>query len=329
MYRIDNATAVTPIPAPAAVGPNPNSFFTKGNPALSIPATIVDDDWANAVQEEIANVIEASGLTLSKTVRTQLLSALQGKLARIRLTGNTTFYVATTGNNSNNGTAIGTPWLTLQFAFDSMFKNYDFAGFQVTIQLADGTYAGANLNGVLPGQSSPIIVNGNSVTPANVILNTALGNAGNLQPQNLKSNSTGDNFTSGAGTMTLGVGIIIGATGAGNSQIYANGGTILIGNNYTVSAGAQAHYQCFNGGKIILNGGLTITLTGTPAYSVAFCNMSIQSQFNQSGVCTFTGAATGTRYNGAALSLINTGTGSGTYFPGNVAGAVTTGAVYT
>lgn len=76
MYRIDNSTAVPAIPVPAAVGPNPNHYFTKGNPGSGIPATIVDDDWANAIQEEIAYVIEQTGVVLSKVSRTQLRTAI-------------------------------------------------------------------------------------------------------------------------------------------------------------------------------------------------------------------------------------------------------------
>lgn len=81
MFRIDNATAITPIPAPAAIGPNPDYFFTKGNPGLAIPATVVDDDWLNAAQEELCNVILGAGIALSKTVRTQLRDAIS-KLTR-------------------------------------------------------------------------------------------------------------------------------------------------------------------------------------------------------------------------------------------------------
>jgi len=77
MYRIDNATALPTIPTPAAVGPVPNGFFTKGNPNTAELATIVDDDWLNAIQEELAHVIETAGITLSKTDRTQLLQAIQ------------------------------------------------------------------------------------------------------------------------------------------------------------------------------------------------------------------------------------------------------------
>jgi len=80
MYRIDNATAATALPAPASTGPRPNGYFTKGNPSTGTPATIVDDDWANAVQEEICNVIEGAGLTLSKTDNKQLYNAITANL---------------------------------------------------------------------------------------------------------------------------------------------------------------------------------------------------------------------------------------------------------
>jgi|GEM_PF-1792024 len=72
MYRVDNATAATILPTPAAVGPKPNGFFTKGNPSTGVPATIVDDDWANAVQEELCYIITQAGLALNKGDRTQL-----------------------------------------------------------------------------------------------------------------------------------------------------------------------------------------------------------------------------------------------------------------
>jgi hypothetical protein len=47
-----------------------NGTFTDTN-----PATVVDDDWLNAVQAELVNVIEACGITLVKGTNTQLLAA--------------------------------------------------------------------------------------------------------------------------------------------------------------------------------------------------------------------------------------------------------------
>ncbi|HTI79841.1 MAG TPA: hypothetical protein VL614_05265 [Acetobacteraceae bacterium] len=100
MYRIDNSTAATTLPTPGAVGPNPNGFFTVGDPASGIPATIVDGDWMNAVQEELANAITGDGTALSKTDRTQLAAKLKGRLLNIQvITANGT-YNPTPGANS-------------------------------------------------------------------------------------------------------------------------------------------------------------------------------------------------------------------------------------
>jgi len=74
MYRIDNPSAVPVRPAPPA--PGTHGYFTNGNPAQAQEATIVDDWWANSVQEEILTVIEQAGLTPQKNSVSQLFEAL-------------------------------------------------------------------------------------------------------------------------------------------------------------------------------------------------------------------------------------------------------------
>lgn len=68
MHRIDTAD-------------NVGNLFSDGDPAAGIPGTIVDDEWFNAVQEEIAGVIEAAGIVLDKATRTQLRAALDARQA--------------------------------------------------------------------------------------------------------------------------------------------------------------------------------------------------------------------------------------------------------
>lgn len=53
-----------------------SNAFTDGDPATSVPATEVTDDWLNAVQEEVAYVIEQSGTALNKADNTQLRTAI-------------------------------------------------------------------------------------------------------------------------------------------------------------------------------------------------------------------------------------------------------------
>lgn len=76
MYRIDNSTAATALPTAGAVGPNVDGFFTRGSPSLATPATIVDDDWCNTIQEELARTIENAGITLTKGNYDQLKKAI-------------------------------------------------------------------------------------------------------------------------------------------------------------------------------------------------------------------------------------------------------------
>lgn len=54
------------------------SRFSNGSPSLGVAATIVDETWLNAVQEELASVIESQGLELSIDDESQLLQAVTG-----------------------------------------------------------------------------------------------------------------------------------------------------------------------------------------------------------------------------------------------------------
>jgi hypothetical protein len=75
MHRIDSSGTAAIIPVPGAVG-SQVGYFTEGNPGLGVEPAVVSADWLNAVQEELAAVIEGAGLVLDKTSRTQLKQAL-------------------------------------------------------------------------------------------------------------------------------------------------------------------------------------------------------------------------------------------------------------
>ncbi|HHH0822896.1 TPA: phage tail protein [Yersinia enterocolitica] len=70
MHRIDTPTAQTD-----KFGAGKNGF-TRGNPQTGVPATALDDDYFDAIQEEIAGVIESTGTMLNKNNRAQLLAAI-------------------------------------------------------------------------------------------------------------------------------------------------------------------------------------------------------------------------------------------------------------
>ena len=71
MHRIDTPTAQVD-----KFGAGKNGF-TRGNPQTGVPATAFDDDYFDAVQEELAGIVEAAGINLNKTNRAQVLAALK------------------------------------------------------------------------------------------------------------------------------------------------------------------------------------------------------------------------------------------------------------
>jgi len=76
MQRVTRATNVADKPAlPAAEGPG--GFFTKGDPAIGLQATQPGYEWCNRVQEELVNIIHASGMSLDGADDTQVNQAIQ------------------------------------------------------------------------------------------------------------------------------------------------------------------------------------------------------------------------------------------------------------
>ena len=60
MHRIDTKTAQKD-----KFGAGKNGF-TRGNPQTGTPATDLDDDYFDMLQEELCSVVEASGASLEK-----------------------------------------------------------------------------------------------------------------------------------------------------------------------------------------------------------------------------------------------------------------------
>ncbi|MFM0435892.1 hypothetical protein PQQ84_05485 [Paraburkholderia strydomiana] len=102
MYRIDDATAATSLPAPEAAGTE--GYFTEGNPATGTPATKVRGSWLNMLQEELRAIVVAAGLTPSKTAYNQVLTAIQSGLTghgqcRLSVTSTTALKLAPFNGN--------------------------------------------------------------------------------------------------------------------------------------------------------------------------------------------------------------------------------------
>lgn len=95
MHRID------------AAGYAAGNLFTDGNPSTGTPATVVDAAWLNDIQENLAQLIEAAGIVLSKGDYTQLLKAIVTKGMQ-----GSYFNIGTAGGTADAITGSYTPAIT-------------------------------------------------------------------------------------------------------------------------------------------------------------------------------------------------------------------------
>ena len=75
MFQIDVSTAASTQPASTALGTV--GYFTDGNAATGVPATVVPAEFLNSIMLEMMNTITGAGLTLSKSTFNQLLTAIK------------------------------------------------------------------------------------------------------------------------------------------------------------------------------------------------------------------------------------------------------------
>lgn len=265
--------------------------------------------------------------------------------ARELLSANRTYYVRTDGSNSNSGRAdsAGGAWLTWQYAIDTVVATLDFGGYTVTI--AHGEETGAKTFTAATTISKPwtgggeLIISGSAgdlVTPTDLLFSLTNADAFTVAcvlPAALRFR--GMAFTSvtyGNFIAHYGVGSIYYKTIVFQATAYAhitagNPGTFVAPDgNYTITGGGVAHISLDGQGAAYLPSTVTVTLTGTPAFSDAFVAANADSVITSQA--TFSGGATGSRYRAGLLSVINTYGAGANYFPGNAAGSTATGSQY-
>ena len=114
---------------------------------------------------------------------------------------------------------------------------------------------------------------------------------------------------------------------AGAQIDIANRGMFNASGNYTISGSAVQHVKATIQGLAILQS-ITVTLSGTPAFSQQFARASDGGVVYSFSV-TFSGSATGQRFNVLQNGTIDTEGGGANYFPGNSAGTTASGGQYT
>ncbi|RUO97834.1 DUF2793 domain-containing protein [Hyphomicrobium sp.] len=248
------------------------------------------------------------------------------------LAANRTYYIRTDGSDSNDGlaNASGRAFLTIQKALN-LAKTIDLNGFVITVQIADGTYTGANsLDTPLLGGS--VIIQGNSTTPANVLISVTSADAFSINGAGIKATikdlkiqtSSGGNgiYAKNAAEVNY-ANVVFGPCAERHVRADSNAHVQATG-NYTIAGNALDHLLSFGGNYEAA--GITITLSGAPAFSGQGFNLDFLGRASLYAV-SFSGSATGKRYNVSANSVLQSfGAGSAsTYFPGNANGTTSTG----
>lgn len=203
------------------------------------------------------------------------------------------------------------------------------SGSGCNIVVADGTYAeGINLRD-LPFSSATIT--GNVTTPANVIISStsdcivASGLSTVWTINGCKLTSTGGSgIRAENGSRVLFQNIDFGTATQQHISV-KSGAYVQATGNYTISGGAARHLFAQQG-RVDLSS-RTVTILNAPAFS-SYAFQVLRSSSVLAYSMTFTGSATGARYDVEGNSLIDTGGGGATYLPGNATGITATGGQY-
>jgi hypothetical protein len=273
---------------------------------------------------------------------TLVVSPLAADLPREKLTASRTYYVRTDGDDDNDGLADSSAraFLTWQRAIDVVENTLDFAGNTVTIEHGNEagtkTFTGSiilNIHGWVGGgilvidgiSASTCVLSSSSFT----IFTSGVLGTGTLIIRNFKIESSGGSgcLHSAVGSLNFTDGMEWGDCTPWHMQAHHGGCAIFVNGTNVISGDALAHFFCAAHGVIFHEATVSTTLTGTPAFGVAFA-FAVSGGLIQSHGQTFIGSATGSRYNSQQNAIISTDSGGASYFPGDSVGSTATGGIY-
>lgn len=250
------------------------------------------------------------------------------------LAADTTFYVdPTSGSDGTTGRSGGAgAFATIQRAVDEVLS-IDAGGRAVTIQLADDTYV----------LSSPIVIDqpligggeiaivGNVITPSSVTLSSTvgvfdcIGAVASITGVKLVTGSGVDVCLHGSENAQIAISDVVFGTG-GTAHISLQNAECVVEGDYEITGDADRHIALDHGAVFRMEGH-TLTLTGTPDFATAFVEATngANASFDSN---TFSGSATGPRYEVTVVSSVNTYGGGAAHLPGGSAGSTSDGGVY-
>lgn len=239
------------------------------------------------------------------------------------------------GGDDTTGTGtLAAPWLTLQHAYNWIVGHIDFgSGNSTTIFLAHGSSTNYALSATLGSWlgTSVIGIVGDSADQTQVTVQAPTGGYGlqfkDLACINYSYLTFADNgSTNGAGHIIGGVGNY-GHLDIANCTFKSINTSVMVTMNYgasmsatgplTINGSAGIAFEAVNGGMVDF-GAQTVTVTGTPAFSVCFAYMVNDGVINATS-STFSGSATGPRCIIDAPIAVG-GYAPNAVFPGNADG---------
>lgn len=318
-----------------------------GDDNLSMKVSADGTNWTEALRLTAAGRASLP-TTLPLTEPDQIVARRD---IRERLTAARTYYVRTDGNDANDGLAntVGGAFATIQRAVDAVAA-LDIAGFDVVVQIGDGTYTGqVNLKNVA-GFAAPgnLVIRGNTLDDDAVFIDNSATNFDGFRAVNINvvwrieylkikvgNTNAGCIRSVGSGTTVQFNNLVFG--GGGDADLFAeNGGTISAtasNSVYAIDGGGDRHFQARYGGSIATSG-CTVTFRANCSYGTSGTNAfayagslgmlrTFSMTFDLNGY-----TVTGKRYRAETNGVIAVGSGGSSYFPGSAAGDVATGGQY-
>jgi len=285
-----------------AISPSISTFLA--NDAVDIPkASFLT--WALAIEASVANSREV-------------------------LVGTRTYFVnVNTGSDSNTGLSSGAAFQTINKAIN-VAAGLDTSIYSVNVSVANGTYAENITLKPLLGPGT-LTITGNTATPGSCVIQPASGSPVSSTSPVVNAAMLGFNtIAAGANHFAISGGRFsysnwqFGPTSGYHIDIsgYA---TVTLAGPVTIAGSAYAHIHASTGTWKGFS--FAMTLSGTPAWTYAFCFVELTG-VALFAIPTFSGSATGARYNAATNGVIATFGSGASYLPGNSAGSTATGGQY-
>jgi hypothetical protein len=220
--------------------------------------------------------------------------------------------------------SAGGAFLTIQKA-ETVARALDFNGQTVTVSIGNGTYTAGVSVGKKVGQAAPndYRFTSTSGTASAVIVSVTNNNCFyciadcRIDTLEMRTTTSGSCILADAPCVVNVNGVRFGV--CATAHVFPEyGGMINLNGSYTITGNAAYHWNAGLGG-LIFCAGQTVTLSGTPAFSAAFARAHTGGAMQVNGN-TFSGSATGTRYDVNTNGAIQTFGGGATYLRSTATG---------